>query len=36
MVKLHKLQELLRSYGKVAVAYSGGVDSSFMNEAIGK
>ncbi len=30
MEKLKKLQELLKSYGKVAVAYSGGVDSSFL------
>ncbi|HYE84364.1 MAG TPA: ATP-dependent sacrificial sulfur transferase LarE [Clostridia bacterium] len=30
MEKFAKLQELLRSYGKVAVAYSGGVDSSFL------
>jgi uncharacterized protein len=28
--KLSRLQELLKSYGKVAVAYSGGVDSSFL------
>jgi uncharacterized protein len=28
--KLHRLQELLKGYGKVAVAYSGGVDSSFL------
>lgn len=33
MEKLAKLQELLRSYGKVAVAYSGGVDSSFLLKA---
>lgn len=30
MEKLSILQELLRSCGKVAVAYSGGVDSSFL------
>lgn len=30
MEKLVKLQELLKSYGRVAVAYSGGVDSSFL------
>lgn len=30
MEKLVRLQELLKSYGKVAVAYSGGVDSSFL------
>jgi pyridinium-3,5-biscarboxylic acid mononucleotide sulfurtransferase len=28
--KLVRLQELLKGYGKVAVAYSGGVDSSFL------
>lgn len=30
MEKLQKLKELLRSYGKAAVAFSGGVDSSFL------
>lgn len=30
MDKLVRLKELLKSYGKVAVAYSGGVDSSFL------
>jgi uncharacterized protein len=30
MEKLVRLQELLKSLGKVAVAYSGGVDSSFL------
>lgn len=30
MDKLEQLQELLKSYGKVAVAYSGGVDSNFV------
>ena len=30
MEKLSKLKELLKGYGKVAVAYSGGVDSSFL------
>lgn len=30
MDKLVRLQELLKSYGKAAVAYSGGVDSSFL------
>lgn len=30
MEKKVRLQELLRSYGKVTVAYSGGVDSSFL------
>jgi len=31
--KFAKLQELLRGYGKVTVAYSGGVDSSFLLKA---
>ncbi|HYF84527.1 MAG TPA: ATP-dependent sacrificial sulfur transferase LarE [Clostridia bacterium] len=30
MEKFAKLQELLRSYGKATIAYSGGVDSSFL------
>ena len=30
MNKLELLQEELRNYGKVAIAYSGGVDSNFL------
>lgn len=30
MDKIEKLSELLKSYGKVCVAYSGGVDSTFL------
>ncbi len=29
--KYRLLQDLLRSYGKVAIAYSGGVDSSLLS-----
>ena len=28
--KYKKLEDLLKSYGKIAVAFSGGVDSSFL------
>lgn len=30
MSELEQLQEILKSYGKVAIAYSGGVDSNFL------
>ena len=30
MSKLDKLKELLKSYQKVAIAYSGGCDSNFL------
>ncbi len=33
MEKLHVLKERLKAYGKIAVAFSGGVDSSFLLKA---